>query len=135
MQGVSAFPRRPLSLAGTLLFNSRTFPRAQRRLTNLPNSALQRGVLQTAAHTMSSLANGIAVAPSTHETYGNFDLVKRVKLNFTDVTVSKWRSRVTGLSIVHLDYEGHSIWRLGMQITNYESSPDCEWVFCCCDGK
>ncbi|KAF7436910.1 hypothetical protein PC9H_003744 [Pleurotus ostreatus] len=39
------------------------------------------------------------------ETYGNFDLVRRVKLDFTDVVVSKWRSRVTGLSIVHLDYE------------------------------
>lgn len=42
------------------------------------------------------------------ETYGNFDLVRRVKLDFTDVVVSKWRSRVTGLSIVHLDYEGHT---------------------------
>ncbi|KAG6877636.1 hypothetical protein C0993_005345 [Termitomyces sp. T159_Od127] len=40
------------------------------------------------------------------ESYGNFDLVKRVKLDFTDVTVSKWRSRITGLSVVHLDYEG-----------------------------
>lgn len=40
------------------------------------------------------------------ETFGNFDLVKRLKLDFTDVTVSKWRSRVTGLSVVHLDYEG-----------------------------
>ncbi|KAG5342382.1 hypothetical protein C0989_002217 [Termitomyces sp. Mn162] len=40
------------------------------------------------------------------ESFGNFDLVKRVKLDFTDVTVSKWRSRTTGLSVVHLDYEG-----------------------------
>lgn len=40
------------------------------------------------------------------ETFGNFDLVKRVKLGYTDVTISKWKSRVTGLSIVHLDYEG-----------------------------
>ncbi|KAG6845767.1 hypothetical protein H0H87_003821 [Tephrocybe sp. NHM501043] len=40
------------------------------------------------------------------ESYGNFDLVKRVKLDFTDVTVSKWRSRKSGLSVVHLDYEG-----------------------------
>ena len=42
----------------------------------------------------------------SRETYGNFDLIKRVKLDFTDVTVSSWRSRVTGLSVVHLDYEG-----------------------------
>ncbi|KAF8078531.1 Metalloenzyme, LuxS/M16 peptidase-like protein [Lyophyllum atratum] len=39
------------------------------------------------------------------ETYGNFDLIKRVKLDFTDVVVSKWRSRTTGLNVVHLDYE------------------------------
>ncbi|KAG6911895.1 hypothetical protein DXG01_000142 [Tephrocybe rancida] len=43
---------------------------------------------------------------SLPDSYGNFDLVKRVKLDFTDVTVSKWRSRKTGLSVVHLDYEG-----------------------------
>jgi len=40
------------------------------------------------------------------EAFGNFDLVKRVKLDFTDVVVSKWRSNVTGLTVIHLDYEG-----------------------------
>jgi hypothetical protein len=44
--------------------------------------------------------------PNTPEKYGNFDLIQRVKLDFTDVVVSKWRSHVTGLSIVHLDYDG-----------------------------
>lgn len=39
------------------------------------------------------------------EKFGNFDLVRRFKLDFTDVTISKWRSRITGLSVVHLDYE------------------------------
>ncbi|KIM85318.1 hypothetical protein PILCRDRAFT_817322 [Piloderma croceum F 1598] len=39
------------------------------------------------------------------ETFGNFDLVKRVELDYTDVVISKWQSRVTGLSVVHLDYE------------------------------
>jgi hypothetical protein len=43
---------------------------------------------------------------NTPEKFGNFDLVRRFKLDFTDVTVSKWRSRITGLSVVHLDYEG-----------------------------
>lgn len=38
--------------------------------------------------------------------HGNFDLVKRIKLDFTDVEVTRWRSRVTGLSVVHLDCEG-----------------------------
>ncbi|EAU93061.2 cytoplasmic protein [Coprinopsis cinerea okayama7 len=37
--------------------------------------------------------------------YGNFDLVKQHKLDFTDVAVSKWQSRVTGLTVIHLDYE------------------------------
>lgn len=46
-----------------------------------------------------------APAAST-ETYGNFDLVKRVELDFTPVTVHKWRSRESGLTVVHLDYEG-----------------------------
>ncbi|KII93562.1 hypothetical protein PLICRDRAFT_49603 [Plicaturopsis crispa FD-325 SS-3] len=44
-------------------------------------------------------------AAGNAEKFANFDLVKRVKLDFTDVTVSKWQSRVTGLSVVHLDYE------------------------------
>ena len=43
------------------------------------------------------------------EQFGNFDLVRRFKLDFTDVAVSKWKSRTTGLSVVHLDYEGHKI--------------------------
>ena len=45
-------------------------------------------------------------ASGSRETFGNFDLIRRVKLDFTDVTVSSWRSRVTGLNVVHLDYEG-----------------------------
>lgn len=40
------------------------------------------------------------------ESYGNFDRVVDVKLDYTDVRVSRWRSRVTGLNVVHLDYEG-----------------------------
>ena len=43
---------------------------------------------------------------NAEETFGNFDLIHRFKLDFTDVTVSKWRSRITGLIVVHLDYEG-----------------------------
>lgn len=40
------------------------------------------------------------------ESFGNFDLLKRTKVPGTLIQVSKWRSRVTGLSVVHLDYEG-----------------------------
>ncbi|KAF7306997.1 hypothetical protein MIND_00492500 [Mycena indigotica] len=45
------------------------------------------------------------MASIAQEKFGNFDLVKDIKLDFTDVRVSKWKSRVTGLSVVHLDYE------------------------------
>ena len=47
-----------------------------------------------------------ALHPSSSETFGNFDLINRVKIDFSEVTVSSWRSRVTGLNVVHLDYEG-----------------------------
>lgn len=40
------------------------------------------------------------------ESYGNFDLVKRIKLDFADIEVTRWRSRVTGLTVEHVDYDG-----------------------------
>ena len=45
---------------------------------------------------------------------GNFDLIKRINLGFANVQVTKWRSRKTGLSVVHLDYEGMLIIALKM---------------------
>ena len=43
---------------------------------------------------------------STTESFGNYNLIKRVKLDFADVVVSKWNSSVTGLTVIHLDYDG-----------------------------
>ncbi|KAG6888680.1 hypothetical protein C0995_006670 [Termitomyces sp. Mi166 len=68
------------------------------------------------------------------ESFGNFDLLKRVKLDFTDVTVSKWRSRTTGLSVVHLDYEGKLIktshrWSKPFILS---FSSHYQWILCCC---
>lgn len=40
------------------------------------------------------------------DSYGNFDLVTRFKMDFGDIHVSKWRSRESGLTVVHLDYDG-----------------------------
>ncbi|KAG8906618.1 hypothetical protein FRB99_006488 [Tulasnella sp. 403] len=37
--------------------------------------------------------------------YHNFDLLKRVQLDHVDIRLEKWRSRKTGLSVVHLDHE------------------------------
>ncbi|KAF8307697.1 hypothetical protein DL93DRAFT_2064630 [Clavulina sp. PMI_390] len=45
------------------------------------------------------------MAPTQLSTIGSFDLKSKVKLNFTDVTVSKWQSRESGLTVVHLDYD------------------------------
>ncbi|KAI0673522.1 Metalloenzyme, LuxS/M16 peptidase-like protein [Trametes maxima] len=51
---------------------------------------------------MSTLANGIKKPVETH---GNFDLINKFKLDFADIHVSKWKSRSSGLSVVHLDYD------------------------------
>jgi hypothetical protein len=40
------------------------------------------------------------------DSIGNFELLKRINLNYTDVTITKWRSKDTGLKVVHVDYEG-----------------------------
>ncbi|RDX52049.1 hypothetical protein OH76DRAFT_1345727 [Lentinus brumalis] len=54
---------------------------------------------------MPAFANVVSQNPTSSESHGNFDLVKRFKLDFADVHVSKWKSRSSGLSVVHLDYE------------------------------
>lgn len=55
---------------------------------------------------MPAFANVLPHNPLPVETHGNFDLVKRFKLDFADIRVSKWKSRTSGLSVVHLDYDG-----------------------------
>ena len=52
---------------------------------------------------------GSASPMDAFTSFGNFDLVQRFQLDYTDVFVSKWRSRVSGLTLVHLDYEGACI--------------------------
>ncbi|KAF9822062.1 hypothetical protein IEO21_00056 [Rhodonia placenta] len=54
---------------------------------------------------MAPSTNGIKTNGAPTESFGNFDLVKRLKLDSSDIVLSKWKSRVTGLSIVHLDYD------------------------------
>lgn len=74
-----------------------------------PNSIHSfRGARRSLAHlaTRSEIPNN---SLAMTDSYGNFDLVKRIKLDFTDVEVTRWRSRETGLNIVHLDYEGAHI--------------------------
>lgn len=43
--------------------------------------------------------------------YGNFDLQQTINLDFAEAVVEKWRSQRTGLSIVHIEYEGRlDVW-------------------------
>ncbi|KAI6047558.1 Metalloenzyme, LuxS/M16 peptidase-like protein [Pisolithus marmoratus] len=51
------------------------------------------------------MSNGSAVIADDSTSFGNFDLVKRMEMRHSDTVVSKWQSRVTGLTVVHLDYE------------------------------
>ena len=44
--------------------------------------------------------------PQMDNAFGNFDLLTKFHIQSTHTVVSKWRSRKTGLSIVHLDYDG-----------------------------
>ncbi|PFH54559.1 hypothetical protein AMATHDRAFT_123 [Amanita thiersii Skay4041] len=73
-----------------------------------PSSLSSRHFRFRDAHVAASEA-AIGTTPSSMsampERFGNFDLLQRIHLNFTDVVVSKWKSRITGLSVVHLDYD------------------------------
>jgi hypothetical protein len=77
-----------------------------------------------------------AVHPPSSETFGNFDLINRVKPGFSEITVSSWRSRVTGLNVVHLDYEGERIAAAVSLPSPYvhrlysANSSYREWLFC-----
>ena len=80
---------------------------------------------------MSPSLNGSAVADDHLQAFGNFDLVKRVKLDYTDVAVSKWQSRVTGLTVVHLDYEGtHRVILFDTFVIDMASTPR-QWLLRC----
>jgi hypothetical protein len=70
------------------------------------------------------------------ETFGNFDLINRVKPGFAEITVSSWRSRTTGLNVVHLDYEGERVAAAVSHPSSYvhrlysADSSYREWLFC-----
>lgn len=46
--------------------------------------------------------------PFNNTSFGNFDLLKKHPLGIRDITLYKWKSRVTGLSVLHIDYQGES---------------------------
>jgi hypothetical protein len=43
---------------------------------------------------------------SESDRIGNFRLLKRIQLDYTEAVVTKWQSQETGLRVVHVDFEG-----------------------------
>ena len=58
-------------------------------------------------------------SPNLPNKFGNFDLIRTEKCELADTILSKYRSRETGLTVVHLDYEG--AWRSIHWITSIQS--------------
>lgn len=77
----------------------------RRSASSLSQRRTSRSLAQLARATSSSFPTA---GPEMLKSYGNFDLVRRDVLGFSDITVSRWRSRVSGLTVIHLDYEGTS---------------------------
>lgn len=88
------------STAGTAVASLRVRLLRPIRLAQLP---LSRARL----HTMPSSTIAPQLVP---QHLGNFDLIVQEQLEFADLRVAKWRSRETGLKVVHIDVEGTS-WR------------------------
>lgn len=114
--------------------SARTLSRRRIGLSNLSvqlqtganRNLSRRRFFQSSISSMSTSLNGSAALHDNFEAYGNFDLVKRVKLDYTDVVVSRWQSRVTGLTVVHLDYEApivNGYFVVGTEIFNDSGCP------------
>jgi hypothetical protein len=58
--------------------------------------------------------------PDSKTSLGNFDLVKHIDLDYTDVSISKWKSRVTGLTMVHLNYQGQPFAKATLPLSFFE---------------
>lgn len=39
------------------------------------------------------------------QSYGNFDLLQRIEVESAESVIEEWRSRTTGLTVVHIDYD------------------------------
>lgn len=87
------------------------------------------------------MAPGVDLPPKSHVVtskhpvaqVGNFDLVKSIKVDYTDLTVSKWISNKTGLTLIHLDYEGSFFKLRSWARADNLHSTDREGLFRCPD--
>jgi hypothetical protein len=104
MQRLLARVRYP----GTLTRRDKSpFYTTRKRPLVSPSHTLQiRHAMSPSLETRPTASRSMGLGDFGLDTFGNFDLVKRLKLDFVNVVVSKWRSRVTGLDVVHLDYNG-----------------------------
>lgn len=66
-----------------------------------PRLSVSSLIRARAASTTSTMA-----AADDLKAVGNFNLLQRLKLDVSDITVSQWRSSASGLRVVHLDYDG-----------------------------
>ncbi|KAH7911953.1 Metalloenzyme, LuxS/M16 peptidase-like protein [Hygrophoropsis aurantiaca] len=127
MLRLSTVPWLSFRLSSKSLGNSKIKP-APFLGANRDLSFKRKNLAASRRHTssMSTSANGSSMTIDTVQTFGNFDLIKRVKLDFTDVVVSRWQSRITGLSIVHLDYDAplvNGYFVVGTEIFNDTGCP------------
>ena len=107
--GLSAGPPRAQAIALRMLsFWRRRMPLLANihAFNTLPTTSIPSKQHNFPLHTSVQEPKTNAMTHLPQSTFGNFDLVKKLKLDFTDVLVSKWRSRRTGLTVIHLDYDG-----------------------------
>ncbi|KAF8337466.1 Metalloenzyme, LuxS/M16 peptidase-like protein [Cantharellus anzutake] len=79
------------------LFISCTRPAPLRRPLRSPVPS-RRGIL-TSATTMPRSQNEMKTS------LGSFDLLQRIKVDNSEVVISRWQSRESGLTVVHVDYD------------------------------
>jgi hypothetical protein len=75
-------------------------PRIQPPSRSYLAQALSRGLASVA-----TARSPISSPQNMESRTGSFDLLQEVKIDNADIVVSKWRSRKSGLSVVHLDYD------------------------------
>ncbi|KAK7694817.1 hypothetical protein QCA50_002005 [Cerrena zonata] len=73
--------------------------------SRLPTQFLGRSIFNQPRSYASLALSRSPILSTMSQRHGNFDLVTKFKLSYADIKVSKWRSRNSGLSVVHLDYD------------------------------
>ncbi|KAH7100191.1 Metalloenzyme, LuxS/M16 peptidase-like protein [Auriculariales sp. MPI-PUGE-AT-0066] len=81
--------------------------RAPKARIVLPAEPARPGSFRSLAQLASTspFSQTMSAAPPPAESVGNFDLLRRVKVKYGEVEISRWQSRVSGLSVVHVDYQ------------------------------